>query len=65
MEGIEKSRFVFGFISKSNIRCVKLTVPRLSLFVKAPDWLSCKNATTNPENINDRCFQYTCALIQQ
>ena len=37
MEGMEKSRFVFGFISKSNIRCVKLTVPRLSLFVKALD----------------------------
>ena len=35
-----------------------------STYIKSPDWLTCQNATINPKNVDDRCFQYTFTLTQ-
>ena len=47
-----------------NIRCERVYIPRGSLFISSPIWLSYKE-TNNPENNDgDKCFQYSLALNQ-
>ena len=47
-----------------SIRCNKVNVPKGSSYIKPLDWVRYKNATVNPKNINDRCFQYAFTLTQ-
>ena len=44
------------------IKCTKGNEPKGSLHVKIPNCLKCKNATINPENIDNTCFQYFFTL---
>ena len=48
---MEESRFSSKLLSKLDIRCEKVNVPKSSSFIKSPDWLRYKNATRNPKNI--------------
>ena len=61
---LEGSRFNIKILSSLSSRCEKLNVPRGSSFIGSPNWSRYKNGKINPENIDDRCFQYTLALTQ-
>ena len=39
-------------------------VDQVSSYIESPKWLRYKNATINPKNINDRCFQYAFVPTQ-
>ena len=59
---MEGSRFSFKFAGSLSVTCHKVNEPKASLYIKSPKWLRYKNSTINPENIDDRCFQYSFAL---
>ena len=62
---MDESRFSFKFVSKLDSRFEKVNVPKGSSFIKSTDWLRYKNARVNPQNTDDRCFQYAFALTQR
>ena len=61
---MEVSRFSFLFVSSLSIRCHEVNVPKGPSYSKSPKWVRYKNATKNPKNIDDSCFQYAFALTQ-
>ena len=60
---MEGGQFSFKFVSKLDIRSEKVNVLKGSSFIKSPDWLRYINATINPKDIDDRCFQYAFARL--
>ena len=61
---MERSEFRFEFVSKLDIRCEKVNIPKGSSFIQSYDWLRYKNATVYPQNIDDKYFQYASAHSQ-
>ena len=47
--------------------CHKVNVKRRGSYINSPNWIKNKQATTNPKNEDDKCFQYevTVALIYE
>ena len=70
-EGLEGSmrgsEFVFDSIDLLCQKLRKISLNRGGSYIDSPEWLENKNATVNPKNNDDNCFQYdlTFALNYQ
>ena len=43
-------------------KCHKVNFRRDGSYIDSPDWIKKKKAKINPENKNDKCFQYTVTV---
>ena len=62
------SEFIFDSVNFLNYNLQKTSLNRQgSSYIDSPEWLENKNATTNPKNNENNCFQYalTVALNYQ
>ena len=50
--------FFFESIELFDYRLNKINFKRRKSYVKSPKWLKNKKATINPQNDDDKCFQY-------
>ena len=68
-EGILRngSNFVFESVDLLTVHIHKTNVKRGKSYIKSPEWILNKTATTNPKNKDNKCFQYsvTVALNHQ
>ena len=60
LEWMKRSEFVFHFCKLFYYKCHKISPNCGGLFIDSPDWIKNKNATINPINEKDKCFQ--CAV---
>ena len=53
------------FFDSVDLLCYKISLNREGSYIDSPKWLKNKKATINPQNNDDKCFQYaiTAALI--
>ena len=54
----EGSDFFFESIELFDYRLNKISFKRRKSYIKSPKWLKNKKATINPQNDDDKCFQY-------
>ena len=59
MEGIE---FVFDWVQLSYYKCHRINFRRCGSHTDSPGWLKNKEATINPKNEDDKCFQYAVSV---
>ena len=61
-EGLEKSikgsEFVFDSVDLLYYKLHKICLNRGKSYIDSPKWLKNKEATINPKNNDDKCFQY-------
>ena len=53
------SNFVFESVGLLFYHIHKTSLERGNSYIKSPEWVASKKAITNPQNENDRCFQYS------
>ena len=58
----EKSEFVFNSVDLLHYKLHEINLNRSGSYVDSPKWLKHKKATINPENDDDKCFQYAKQL---
>ena len=63
-EKIRGSEFVFDSVDLLHYNLHKISLNRGGSYIDSPKWLKNKKATINPQNNDDKCFQYalTAAL---
>ena len=49
----------------NHCKCHKINFKRGGWYIKSPDWIKNKKATTNLENKDDKCFQYAETLASK
>ena len=61
------SEFVFESVDLLSYYIHKINLKRGKSYIKSPEWILKKRATTNPKNKDNKCFQYpiTAALNHQ
>ena len=61
---IRGSEFVFDSVDLLHYNLHKISLNRGGSYIDSPKWLKNKKATINPQNNDDKCFQYalTAAL---
>ena len=61
------SDFIFESVDLLHYHLHKTSLKRGKSYIKSPEWLRNKEATINPKNNDDNCFQYatTVALNHQ
>ena len=66
-EKIIGSDFIFESVDLLHYHLHKTSLKRGKSYIKSPEWLRNKEATINPKNNDDNCFQYatTVALNHQ
>ena len=52
------SNFIFDSVQLLYQNCHKINAKRGGSYIDSPDWIKQKNAAINPENTDDKCFQY-------
>ena len=58
-ESMKGSEFIFNSIDLLHYHLQKTIVKRAgSSYIDSPEWLKKNNATINPKNNDDNCFQY-------
>ena len=55
---LRDSKFVFEMVIQMDINIHRLNVTRGSSYIPLPDWLSRKEAITNPKNLDMKCFKW-------
>ena len=71
LEGLEESmggsEFIFDSVDALYYDLNKISLSRGGSYIDFPEWLKNKKATINPENNDDKCFQYvlTVALYHE
>ena len=62
-EGLEESMrgsgFIFDCLDALYYNLNKISLSRGGSYIDSPKWIKNKNATVNPKNNDDKCFQYT------
>ena len=65
-EGLEKSikgsEFVFDSVDLLYYKLHKISLNRGKSYIDSPKWLKNKEATINPKNNDDKCFQYASTV---
>ena len=56
------SDFIFHSVQLIYYKCHKVNFKRDCSYIGSPDWIKNKNATINPKNADDKCFQYAAAV---
>ena len=56
------SEFVFDYVYLLYYKCHKINPNHAGSYIDSPDWINNKNATVNPINKKDKCFQYTATV---
>ena len=66
-ESMKESLFVFDSVNSLYYKLHKINLNKGGSYINSPKWLKNKKATINPENNDDKCFQYaiTVALIHE
>ena len=61
-ESMKRSEFVFDCVDLLYYRLHKITLDRGGSYIDSPKWLKNKQATINPRNNDDKCFQYAITV---
>ena len=61
-ESIRGSEFIFDGVNAMYYDLNKVSLSRGGSDIDSSEWLKNKKATINPENNNDKCFQYALAV---
>ena len=56
------SNFIFESVDLLYYHLHKISLKRGKSYIKCPEWLRNKEATINPKNNNDNCFQYALTI---
>ena len=59
---IRGSNFSFDSLQLLYYKCRKINFKRLELYTNSPDWIKKKKATINPQNKDDKYFQYAATV---
>ena len=43
-------------------KCHKVNFIRIASYIASPDWIKKRKATINPENKDEKCFQYATTV---
>ena len=62
-ESVKGSDFVFDSIDLLQYHLQKISLKRGGSYVDSLKWLKNKKATINPKNNDDKCFQYSLAVV--
>ena len=54
---MKESDYIFDSVQLWYYKCHKVYFKRGRLYIDSPDWIKKENATTNPSNKGDKCFQ--------
>ena len=60
-ESMRGSEFIFDCVDSWYYKLHKISPNRGGSYTDSPKWLKNKNATVNPNNNDDKCFQYAVA----
>ena len=55
---LRDSKFVFEMVMRMDISIHRLNLTRGSSYIPLPDWLSKREAITNPKNLDMKCFKW-------
>ena len=55
---MKRSDFNFDSVQLMYYKCHKVNFKRGASYISSSDWIKKKNATVNPKNEDDKCFQY-------
>ena len=58
----ERSELVFDSVQMMYYKCCKVNFRRCGSYIDSPDWMKKKDATINPKNKDDKCFQYAVTV---
>ena len=61
-ESMRGSDFVFDYVESWNYIFHKIDIKRSGSYIEAPKWIKNKKATINPQNKDDKCFQYAVTI---
>ena len=61
-ESMRGSDFVFDYVESLNYIFHKMDMKRSGSYIEAHKWIKNKKATTNPQNKDDKCFQYAMTI---
>ena len=66
-ESMRGSYFIFDSVNALHYDLNRISLTREGSYIDSPEWLKNKKATINPQNKDNRCFQYagTVALNYQ
>ena len=59
---MRETEFVFDSVDSLHYKPHKISLNRGGSYIDSPKWLKNKNATTNPKNNDDKCFQYATTI---
>ena len=59
---IRGSNFSFDSLQLLYYKCRKINFKRWELYTNSPDWIKKKKATINPQNKDDKYFQYAATV---
>ena len=61
-ELMTRSEFVYDSVDVLYYNLNKVSLSRSGSYIDSPKWLKNKKATINPENKDDKCFQYSLTV---
>ena len=61
-ESMRGSDFVFDYVESLNYIFHKIDIKRSGSCIEAPKWIKNKKAIINPQNKDDKCFQYAVTI---
>ena len=59
---MRETEFVFDSVDSLYYKPHKISLNRGGSYIDSTKWLKNKNATTNPKNNDDKCFQYATTI---
>ena len=62
-ESMRGSDFVFDYVESLNYIFHKIDMKRSGSYIETPKWINNKKATINPQNKDDKCFQYAATMV--
>ena len=60
---MNKSEFVFNSVDLLNYNLHRISLKKGKSNIKSSEWLENKWATINPQNDDDKCFQYVLTAV--
>ena len=61
-ESMRGSDFVFDYLESLNYIFHKIDIKRSGSYTEVPKWINNKKASINPQNKDDKCFQYAVKI---
>ena len=62
-EKLSGSEFVFDAVNVLYYDLNKISLNRGGSYINSPEWIKNKNTATNPNNNDDKCFQYALTIV--